>query len=105
VAPALYGTAYGVYEISESVGAVAGHSLVGYVRDTTHSYDMDMNLFIGMGLVASALSLFLSCYDSYFGGTLNEPSRLSEKTREIDQQCNCVNTEVKRAHAMSIVAI
>jgi len=105
VAPALFGTAYGVYEISESIGAVAGHSLVGYVRDKTFSYEADMKIFIAMALIASAMSLFLSCYDSYFGGTLNEPSRLSEKTREIDAKCSCKNPEVKRAHAMSIVAI
>jgi MFS family permease len=59
VAPAVYGCAYGIYESMESVGSVAGNALVGYLRDTTHSWDMDLEIFAGMGFVATALTLLL----------------------------------------------
>ena len=38
VAPCVVGTAYGLYEIAESIGSMAGHPLVGYMRDKSHGY-------------------------------------------------------------------
>lgn len=78
VSPTLYGAAFGTYEVCESVGSVVGHVLVGYVRDTTHSYFNDLIIFAVMAGSAAAVALALSCIDHKMGGSLNKPSYRSK---------------------------
>jgi MFS family permease len=63
VLPAVFGLAYGGYEISESIGSVIGNSVVGFLRDRTHSWDLDLTIFCGMAITAVLLSLLLICLD------------------------------------------
>jgi hypothetical protein len=57
--------AYGIYEISESVGSVLGNGIVGYLRDTTHSWDADISIFAGMAASATLLTIGLILLDRY----------------------------------------
>jgi hypothetical protein len=52
-----------VYEISESVGSVIGNYSVGWLRDTTHSWDLDLIMFATMGGIAVLLTLVLVFMD------------------------------------------
>jgi MFS family permease len=83
VNPALYGTAYGMYEVSEAAGNVAGNWLVGVVRDATGSYLFDLYAFTAMGIAASVLSAIISSLDSRKGGVLNKPSHKADPHHEI----------------------
>lgn len=78
VHPALFGTAYGFYEISEAAGNVAGNALVGYIRDITGSYTLDLYMFACMGVIASILAVVLTATDKYKGGALNLPSHVDD---------------------------
>lgn len=59
VQPRLFGRAYGVYEISESLGAVVGHPVIGLLRDWTTSYASGLILLAAMSGVAAGVSAFL----------------------------------------------
>lgn len=65
VTPGVYGLAYGVYVISESVGSVLGNGVVGFIRDTTHSWDTDIEIFACMAFGATALTVVLIALDHY----------------------------------------
>lgn len=51
---------------------------IGYVRDTTGSYTVDLYIFSGMSGVAGILSFILSIIDAARGGALNLPSHTSD---------------------------
>jgi MFS family permease len=59
----LHSSAYGIYEIMESVGSVVGNMAVGFFRDSTHSWDLDLAVFAGMGATATALTVLLIFLD------------------------------------------
>jgi len=64
VLPAVYGTAYGIYSIMESVGSVLGNTVVGFIRDQTQDWDLDLQIFASMGVIATVLSLVLIFLDA-----------------------------------------
>lgn len=47
----------------ESLGSVIGNSLVGFFRDSTHSWDLDLQVFAAMGASATVLTLVLIALD------------------------------------------
>jgi hypothetical protein len=55
--------AYGIYVISESLGSVIGNSAIGFFRDTTHGWDLDIEIFAGMAITATCLTLLLIFLD------------------------------------------
>lgn len=70
--PVLYGTGYGLYSVAESIGAVIGHSFVGYVRDINNDYHYNLVIFAILAIIASCISIILSI--SNIGTDLNKPS-------------------------------
>lgn len=75
VPTALFGSAYGLYSVSESVGAVVGHSFTGYVRDANRSYQQNLLIFAFLAVLAATLALVLCLYDAATGGSLNKTHR------------------------------
>lgn len=69
----VYGTAYGIYEISESLGAVIGHVSIGFIRDYTDSYQMDLMIFAILGIISFLLTMMLIALDKQSDGSLNKP--------------------------------
>ena len=107
----LSSVAYGIYEISESLGSVIGNAAVGFVRDETTSWDLDLQIFIAMSLIAAALTIILIIMDSFHCigvgvGKLNESSfimgqtydRLKrKKDRHLQRQASQRGLKQKRA--------
>jgi hypothetical protein len=94
VHPAMVGTAYGLYEVSEAAGNIGGNWLVGFIRDRTGTYVYDLYLFTGMGCIAAILSLILSTSDRVKGGVLNQPTHTAQPHTPI-------RSEVVTAHALT----
>ena len=74
----------------ESIGSVVGNSAVGFFRDSTHSWDLDLEVFAAMGASATVLTLILIALDKFncvglgtgsggraIGGSLNASSMRS----------------------------
>jgi len=74
VPPVFYGTAYGLYSVAESAGAVVGHAFTGYVRDKHQDYRANLLVFAALAMSAAAMALGLSIYDKQNDGSLNKPS-------------------------------
>ena len=79
---ALLGTAYGAYEVMESVGSVVGHVAVGAIVDVTGGYFGALCVFAGLSATSCVLALGMSVYDRAVGGTLNEKSGRWERRRK-----------------------
>lgn len=85
----LVGTAYGLYQVMESLGAVVGHATVGWVVDTQGSvsgYRTDLLGFAGMAATACLFANLLSVLDKSRGGALNRPNLLSRVSTEADEE-------------------
>lgn len=72
-----FGTAFGIVEITDAIGATFGNLLVGYLRDATGSYRADMLMLLGMAVLVLLLALFLIYEDSRNGWVLTRPSKRS----------------------------
>lgn len=84
----LFATAYGVYEICESIGAVIGHTTVGYVVDLNRGdYTSDLWIFVTMSVCAFILCTSLCIWDSFLrpeGAVINLST--SERRRKLLQE-------------------
>lgn len=69
-----FGAAFGIVEILDAIGASVGNIIIGYLRDKTGSYDVDMYLLLGMAVVTFFLSLVLIYEDRKSGWSLSAPS-------------------------------
>jgi len=82
----LFATAYGVYEICESAGAVLGHVSVGWVVDQNEGdYTTDLWIFVCMSFTAFILCGALCVWDRYIraeGAVIN----LSTKQKQLKLQ-------------------
>ncbi|KAE9018178.1 hypothetical protein PF010_g6692 [Phytophthora fragariae] len=72
-----FGTAFGIVEITDAIGATFGNLLVGYLRDQTGSYRAGMLMLLGMAVLVLLLALFLIYEDSRNGWVLSVPSKRS----------------------------
>ncbi|KAE8955784.1 hypothetical protein PR003_g32966, partial [Phytophthora rubi] len=72
-----FGTAFGIVEITDAIGATFGNLLVGYLRDETGSYRAGMLMLLGMAVLVLLLALFLIYEDSRNGWVLSVPSKRS----------------------------
>ena len=89
---AFVGTAYGAYEVMESIGAVIGHVGVGLLVDLSGGYTGPLLVFAGMAATSGALAAVMSVYDRMVGGTLNEKSGRKERRRKAKME----NEQLKR---------
>ena len=78
---AFVGTAYGAYEVMESIGAVIGHVGVGLLVDLSGGYTGPLLVFAAMAAISGVLAAVMSVYDKLAGGTLNEKSGRKERRR------------------------
>ncbi|CAI5704233.1 hypothetical protein KXD40_001287 [Peronospora effusa] len=69
-----FGTAFGVVEITDAIGATFGNLLVGYLRDESGSYRDVMFMLLGMAILVLLLAFFLIFEDSRHGWVLSAPS-------------------------------
>ena len=69
-----FGTAFGIVEITDAVGATFGNLLVGYLRDETGSYRNVMLMLLGLSVLVLLLAVFLVFEDSRHGWVLSAPS-------------------------------
>ena len=76
---AFVGTAYGAYEVMESIGAVVGHVSIGALVDASGGYTTPLLVFAGMAALSGLLAAAMSVYDGRVGGTLNEKSGRKER--------------------------
>lgn len=72
-----FGTAFGIVEIADAIGATVGNLVVGYLRDDTGSYEADMLMLLGMAVITFILAIFLVFDDSRNGWVLSAPSKRS----------------------------
>ncbi|TDH65731.1 hypothetical protein CCR75_003602 [Bremia lactucae] len=68
-----FGTAFGIVEITDAIGATFGNLMVGYLRDETGSYHVVMMMLLGMAFLVLLLALFLVFEDSRNGWVLSAP--------------------------------
>lgn len=69
-----FGAAFGIVEITDAVGASIGNLVIGYLRDKTGSYELDMVMLFGMAMITFVLSVLLVFQDKQHGGMLSAPS-------------------------------
>ncbi|KAE8914905.1 hypothetical protein PF006_g17666 [Phytophthora fragariae] len=69
-----FGTAFGIIEITDAIGATFGNLLVGFLCDETGSYHTVMLMLLGMAVLVLLLALFLIFEDSRNGRVLSAPS-------------------------------
>jgi len=74
----IYGSAYGVYEVAESIGDFVLQPLSGYLKDQTTNYQIDLFLFAAIAFFAFVLSIVISLINWYNDGNLN--SRILHST-------------------------
>lgn len=72
-----FGTAFGIVEIADAIGATVGNLVIGYLRDETGSYEADMLMLLGMAVLTFFLAVFLIVDDSRNGWVLSAPSKRS----------------------------
>jgi len=65
-----FGIAFGIVEVANAVGSTIGNIVIGYVRDSTGSYEIDMYIFLGMGVLSFLLCVVLHFADNASGGRL-----------------------------------
>jgi MFS family permease len=82
----LLGTAYGAYEVMESIGSVVGHVTVGAIVDVTGGYFGALCVFAGLSATSCLLAAAMSVYDSAVGGTLNEKSDRKDRHRRREEE-------------------
>lgn len=92
-----FGAAFGIVEIADAIGASVGNLIIGYVRDTTGSYDADMRLLFGMAVATFLLSLVLLYEDRKSGWSLSAPSSRSRALSIDDDEPPRSNSELFRA--------
>lgn len=54
-----FGVAFGIIEITDAIGASVGNLAIGYLRDRTGNYTVDMYALLGLSLLALVLALVL----------------------------------------------
>ncbi|KAH7476856.1 hypothetical protein PRIC1_000862 [Phytophthora ramorum] len=96
-----FGTAFGIVEITDAIGATFGNILMGYLRDETGSYRVDMLMLLGMAVLTLLLALFLIFEDSRHGWVLSAPSKRS-RALSIDDEDPVDNPAVLEARYSSI---
>ena len=107
---AFVGTAYGAYEVMESIGAVIGHVGVGLLVDISGGYTGPLLVFAAMAAMSGILAAVMSVYDKVVGGTLNEKSGRKERRRKAKvarerlERETAVNDEYDRRQAYADVA-
>ncbi|TMW63294.1 hypothetical protein Poli38472_002235 [Pythium oligandrum] len=69
-----FGAAFGIVEVTDAVGATIGNLMIGYLRDKTGSYDLDMLVLFSMAIVTFGLSVLLVFQDRQNGWVLSVPS-------------------------------
>ncbi|KAF1793332.1 Major facilitator superfamily domain [Phytophthora cactorum] len=69
-----FGTAFGIVEITDAIGATFGNLMVGYLRDETGNYRSVMMMLLTMAVLVLFLALFLIFEDSRHGWVLSAPS-------------------------------
>ncbi|KAG6966618.1 hypothetical protein JG688_00006696 [Phytophthora aleatoria] len=69
-----FGTAFGIVEITDAIGATFGNLMVGYLRDETGNYRSVMMMLLAMAVLVLFLALFLIFEDSRHGWVLSAPS-------------------------------
>ncbi|KAI9922858.1 hypothetical protein PsorP6_002152 [Peronosclerospora sorghi] len=72
-----FGTAFGIVEVTDAIGATFGNLLVGYVRDETGSYRNVMLMLLGMSILVLVLAFFLVIEDSRHDWVLNASNKRS----------------------------
>ncbi|CAI5743439.1 unnamed protein product [Hyaloperonospora brassicae] len=82
-----FGTAFGIVEITDAVGATFGNLLVGYLRDETGSYRNVMLMLLGMSVFVLLLAFFLVFEDSRQGWLLSAPRRRPRAFTAGDEDC------------------
>ncbi|GLD93033.1 hypothetical protein PINS_up001625 [Pythium insidiosum] len=70
-----FGAAFGIVEVTDAVGATFGNLMIGFLRDKTGSYDLDMYILLGMAVMTLVLSVVLVFEDSQSGWILSLPSK------------------------------
>eukprot|EP00128_Syssomonas_multiformis_P001330 Colp12_sorted_trinity150504_noHs@15428 len=93
VLPAVYGAAYGMYEISESVGSLIGNPLVGFFRDHTHSYETDLWVFVGMAFFCIGLALVIHVVDHIFYGKVLTKKAANQRPHRVPSEDHLPTTE------------
>jgi MFS family permease len=78
-----FGTAFGIVEIIDATGATIGNLLIGYLRDQTGSYDVDIYILLGMACFCFLLTLFLLFEDQRAGQVLSGAHRRMGRHRSI----------------------
>ncbi|OQR94528.1 Major Facilitator Superfamily (MFS) [Thraustotheca clavata] len=89
-----FGTAFGIVEVVDAVGAFIGNLVIGYLRDTTGSYTTDMILLFTLACLTLLLSIILAIVDQRNGGHL-AMATLQDKGSddEIEADCNSSSNE------------
>ncbi|EGZ23813.1 hypothetical protein PHYSODRAFT_261495, partial [Phytophthora sojae] len=77
-----FGTAFGIVEITDAIGATFGNLLVGYLRDETGSYRASMLMLLGMAVLV--LALYVVFEDTRSGRVLSAPSERSQALSDED---------------------
>ncbi|KAF0682610.1 Aste57867_25247 [Aphanomyces stellatus] len=66
-----FGLAFGLVEVIDGLGAFLGNLGIGYLRDTTGSFDAVMYLLFAITSLTLVLSLVLAYVDTLYGGNLS----------------------------------
>ncbi|POM63965.1 Major Facilitator Superfamily (MFS), partial [Phytophthora palmivora] len=69
-----FGTAFGIVEITDAIGATFGNLMVGFLRDETGNYRAVMMMLLGMAVLVLFLALFLIYEDSRHNWVISAPS-------------------------------
>lgn len=88
-----FGTAFGIVEITDAIGATFGNLVVGYLRDETGNYRSVMMMLLGMAVLVLFLALFLIFEDSRHGWVLSAPSKRS-RALSIDDEDSIMKVAV-----------
>ncbi|KAF4323445.1 hypothetical protein BBO99_00000024 [Phytophthora kernoviae] len=72
-----FGTAFGIVEITDAIGATFGNLGIGFLRDETGDYRAGMLLLLGMAVFTLLLAFFLIYEDSRNNWVLTAPSSRS----------------------------
>ncbi|CEG44665.1 major facilitator superfamily [Plasmopara halstedii] len=72
-----FGTAFGIVEITDAIGATFGNLIVGYLRDETGDYCSVMRMLLCLAISVLFLALMLVFEDSRHGWVLSVPNKRS----------------------------
>lgn len=92
-----FGTAFGIVEIADAIGATVGNIVIGFLRDETGSYESDMLMLLGMAILTFILAIILVFDDYRSGWVLSSSSKRSRALSMDDEDPVATNMLTERA--------